>query len=273
MLVCSLCLNKHFPTGKNGTKLISDRMDGLKKKEKQIMHKNFSRDCRVLATVAVPKPAKVCRMLFFVAAFLAGTILAETTFAEEEWRVGGMLQIPFGGSKHKSFVHLGDTRIGIKVQYAEIDDHIKRNEQSVERVYQGETLASSTVTSESVVTVEDGDDVIGGEGYLLLAPFNGFWDISGGINGFTGQHTVQGAAGLGYDPSFGFYLGIGALMPFSEVGIRLNFRHIDYYLGATSLPRFTSKTVWQEDGITYTDIVVSPPEEQVIEEVPEQSSL
>jgi hypothetical protein len=205
--------------------------------------------------------AKIGLMAVLVGGVAAGTLAPQPVYAEEEWRVGGMLQIPFGGSKEKSFVHFANTRIGVKVQYAEIDDVIKRNELTVDRVFQGNVELSATVTSEGVVTVDEGDKVVGGEGYLLVAPFNGFWDVSGGINGFGGKDIIQGAAGLGYDPSFGVYLGIGALMPYSEVGIRLNFRHIDYFVGATSLPKFSSKTVWQEDKITYSDTFEAIPEE------------
>ena len=193
--------------------------------------------------------------------------------AEEEWRVGGMLQIPFGGSQESSFVHFVNTRIGIKVQYAEVDDIVKRNEQTIERVYRGEILESETVTAERVVTVDDGDKVIGGEGYLLVAPFNGFWDVSGGINGFTGQNDIQGAAGLGFDPSFGVYLGIGALFPYSQAGIRFNFRYIDYFVGATSLPGFEGKTLWQEDEIVYEDVFLAAPEEAAMTDLPAESSL
>lgn len=219
-------------------------------------------------------PSKIGLVIALAGVLTTGTIVAKPACAEEEWRVGGMLQIPFGGSREKTFVHFANTRIGIKVQYAEVDDIIKRNEQTVERVYQGDVLQSSTVTSEAVVTVDEGGKVIGGEGYLLVAPFNGFWDFSGGFNGFAGQETVQGAAGLGYDPSFGVYLGIGALLPYSEAGIRFNFRYIDYFVGATSLPKFASKTVWQEDKATYNDILqVSPepasPVEEVVSEEPE----
>ena len=221
-------------------------------------------------------PAKIGLAMVLVGVLTTGTIVVKPACAEEEWRVGGMLQIPFGGSREKTFVHFANTRIGIKVQYAEVDDIIKRNEQTVERVYQDGVLQSSTVTSEAVVTVDEGGKVIGGEGYLLVAPFNGFWDFSGGFNGFAGQETVQGAAGLGYDPSFGVYLGIGALLPYSEAGIRLNFRYIDYFVGATSLPKFSSKTVWQEDKITYNDSSQytpepppPPPEQDVVVAEPE----
>lgn len=200
-----------------------------------------------------------------VGVLAAGAITAQSAWAEEEWRVGGMLQIPFGGSKEQSFVHFANTRIGVKVQYAEIDDVVKRNEQTIDRVYQDGVLQSSAVTSEAVVTVDEGGKVVGGEGYLLLAPFNGFWDISGGINGLAGQQTIQGAAGLGYDPSFGVYLGIGALLPYSQAGIRLNFRHLDYFVGATSLPKFSSKTVWEEGKINYRDTSPAPPAEGAVE--------
>lgn len=223
----------------------------------------------------MPKtPSKIGMALVLAGVLTTGTIAAKPACAEEEWRVGGMLQIPFGGSREKTFVHFANTRIGIKVQYAEVDDIIKRNEQVVERVYEGDVLQSSTVTSENAVTVDEGGKVVGGEGYLLVAPFNGFWDFSGGFNGFAGQETIQGAAGLGYDPSFGVYLGIGALLPYSEAGIRFNFRYIDYFVGATSLPKFASETVWQENKTTYNDISqVSPepvpPAEEVVSEVPE----
>ncbi len=195
-----------------------------------------------------------------VGILIAGGITAKPAYSEEEWRVGGMLQIPFGGSKEQSFVHFANTRIGIKVQYAEVDDIVKRKDQTVDRLYQ-DGVESTTVTSETIVTVEKGDKVVGGEVYLLIAPFNGFWDVSGGANGFTGQSAIQGAAGLGYDPAFGGYLGIGALLPYSEAGVRLNFRYIDYFVGATSLPKFSSKTVWKDGVITYNDILPTPSEE------------
>ncbi len=200
-----------------------------------------------------------------IGVLMAGAITTQSALAEEEWRVGGMLQIPFGGSKEQSFVHFANTRIGVKVQYAEIDDVIKRNEQTVDRVYQDGVLQSSTVASTAVVTVDEGEKVIGGEGYLMLAPFNGFWDVSGGLNGFAGQQIVQGAAGLGYDPSFGVYLGLGALLPYSQAGIRLNFRHLDYFVGATSLSKFSSKTVWKEDLVKYQDTSLDFPAEIAVE--------
>ncbi|MBU1566837.1 MAG: hypothetical protein KJ630_14595 [Proteobacteria bacterium] len=207
----------------------------------------------------------ICWVMALVGVVTAGTIAAKPVLAEEEWRVGGMIQIPFGGTKRQSFVHFIDTRIGVKVQYAAVDDVIMRNEQAVERVYQDGVLQSSTVISDGVVTVQGGDKVVGGEGYLLVAPFNGFWDVSGGINGFAGQDTIQGAVGLGYDPSFGVYIGIGGLFPFSEAGIRLNFRHIDYFVGATSFPKFSEKTVLQEDNIRYIDILQTSPVEEEVE--------
>jgi hypothetical protein len=211
-------------------------------------------------------PSMMGLMQVLVGVLVAVAIItAQSALAEEEWRVGGMLQIPFGGSKEQSFVHFANTRIGVKVQYAENDDVIKRNEQTVDRVYQDGVLQSSTVTSAAVVTVDEGEKVIGGEGYLLVAPFNGFWDVSGGLNGFAGQQIVQGAAGLGYDPSFGVYLGLGALLPYSQAGIRLNFRHLDYFVGATSLPKFSSKTVWKEDIVTYQDTLQEPPAEIAVE--------
>lgn len=204
--------------------------------------------------------SKVGLAMLLAGVLTTGSMGIKQVYAEDEWRVGGMLQIPFGGSNNKSFVHFADTRVGVKVQYATVDDVIKANEQTVERVYQGGELQSSTVTSQSVVTVDEGGKVVGGEGYLMVAPFNGYWDFSGGISGFAGQETVQGAAGFGYDPSFGGYLQLGALLPYCEAGLRLNFRYIDYFVGATSLPKFKPKTVWEADRTIYNDISPAQPE-------------
>ena len=100
--------------------------------------------------------------------------------------------------------------------------------------------------------------MVGGEGYITVAPFSGFWDVAGGIGAFSGSNAIQGAAGIGYDPTLGGFLSIGALLPYSQAGVRFNFRYIDYYLGLTSLPAFSPATVWREDEVTYDDTVIVP---------------
>lgn len=210
------------------------------------------------------KASPVNAVLLSLAALVCRHLLvADAVVAEEEWRVGLMLQLPFGGSQERGFVHFANTRIGAKMQYAEVDDVVKRNEQTVERIYFGEELRSSEVASEEVVKVQNGDKVVGGEAYIMVSPFNGLWNVSGGVNGFSGNNTIQGVGGLGYDPLLGGYLAVGALAPYSQVGLRFNFRYIDYYLGATSLPKFSSSTVWDEDRIVYEDKVIEPPTGEV----------
>lgn len=199
-----------------------------------------------------------------LAALVCWPLLAVSTVAaEEEWRFGVMLQLPFGGSQERDFVQFANTRVGAKVQYAEIDDVVKRKEQTLERIYLGEELQSSEVTSEAVVKVDDGDKVVGGEFYMTITPFNRLWNFSGGANVFSGDNTFQGAGGIGFDPLLGGYFAVGVLMPYSQAGLRFNFRYIDYYLGLTSLPEFSSSTVWEEDRIVYEDTVLEPPAGEV----------
>jgi hypothetical protein len=198
--------------------------------------------------------------LALLALSVIGMEAPPAAMAEEEWRLGLTLQVPFGGSQEKSFVHFANTRIGAKLQYAEIDDIVKQNRQTVERIYLGEELQSSTVTEEGVVKLKDGDKVVGGEGYITVAPFSGFWDVAGGIGAFSGSNAIQGAAGIGYDPTLGGFLSVGALLPYSQAGVRFNLRYIDYYLGLTSLPAFSPATVWREDEVAYDDTVIVPPE-------------
>jgi hypothetical protein len=198
-------------------------------------------------------------IFFGMLALMAGCIFSIPAYAKDEFRFGLMLQLPFGGSQGGSFIHFSDVRIGAKVQYADIDDSELQKEKTIDRVYQDGVLQSSTVNSEKTVVLNDGDKVSGAEAYVLVTPFNRKWYISGGINGFTGQKNIQGAIGLGYDPSFGGYLGIGALMPFSELGVRFNLRSIDYFAGLSSLSGFSQDTVWKDDKVTYNDTYNTTP--------------
>jgi hypothetical protein len=184
---------------------------------------------------------------------LAGCLTWQPAYAEDEFRVGLMLQIPFGGSERGDLIHFPNTRIGIKAQYAQLDDTTKMKEQVIDRVYVDGVLQSSTTRSEDITTT-DGDKVSGAQAYLLVTPFNSKWNLSGGIDGFTGKNNIQGALGFGYDSSFGGgYVKLGAQMPYSELGFRFNLRYIDYFVGINSLSGFSPKTVWKDDKITYYD--------------------
>ena len=63
--------------------------------------------------------------LALLALSVVGMEATPAAMAEEEWRLGLMLQVPFGGSQERSFVHFANTRIGAKLQYAGIDDSVK----------------------------------------------------------------------------------------------------------------------------------------------------
>ena len=188
-----------------------------------------------------------------------GCIMWHSAHAEDEFRVGLMFQIPFGSSQGGSFVHFDNTRIGAKVQYATIDDITLQREKVIDRVFVDGLLQSETVKSDKTVTLSDGDKVSGAEAYLLVTPFNRRWNLSGGVNGFTGNRDFQGAIGLGMDPILGVYTQLGALMPYSEVGVRFNFHAIDLFAGMTSLGGFSSKTVWKDDVITNNDTFHTSP--------------
>jgi hypothetical protein len=205
---------------------------------------------------------KIGLALSLTGTLAVGCITWQPAFAEDEFRVGLMLQIPIGGSERGDLIHFPNTRIGIKIQYAALDDTIKRNETVIDRVYLDGVLQSSTTRSSDVITT-DGDKVSGAQAYLLVTPFNRKWNLSGGIDGFSGSNNIQGALGLGYDPTFGgVYVKLGAQMPYSELGVRFNLRYIDYLAGINSLSGFSPKTVWKEDNITYYDTFnTSPPSE------------
>jgi hypothetical protein len=200
--------------------------------------------------------------LYLAGVLAAGCSMWQTAFADDEFRAGLMLQVPFGSSQSGSWVHFDNTRIGAKIQYASIDDIVMQKEQTIKRVYLDDDLQRETVTSENIVTLDNGDKVSGAEAYFMVTPFNRRWNMSAGVNGFTGNRDFQGALGLGFDTSFGAYTQLGVLMPYSEAGLRYNFRAIDFYAGLNSLGGFSSKTQWKDDIITYDDVIFtsSPPE-------------
>ena len=188
-----------------------------------------------------------------------GCIAWQPAYAQNDTRVGLMLEVPFGGGQRGSFVHFDNTRIGAKIQYARVDDISKQNQQIIDRIYQDDVLQSSTTRPETTVDLNNGDKVTGGEVYFLVTPFSGKWNLSGGVNGFTGNKNFQGALGFGYDTLFGAYTQLGVLMPFSELGVRFNFHSIDYFAGLTSLGGFSPKTVWKDNLITYNDTFNTTP--------------
>lgn len=158
--------------------------------------------------------------------------------ADDEVRVGGVVQIPFDLSSTGSLFDYTTIRIGLTCQYAEVEeDEIVTHRYITEHYsttppnpYLGYTLTRTAVQA------DEGDQVYGVEGNLFVEVFND-WNASAELLGFYGDNDIQGALGAGYSLSDSFFLDAKAMFPYSEIGIRF-MGPLEIYGGLKSLGDF-----------------------------------
>jgi len=168
--------------------------------------------------------------------------------ASNEFRVGAVLQIPFGGGG-TSYFQLANIRVGVTSQYADVEDDEILIERHIINSYLDGRLRSQTVTNETV-TIDEGNQVYGIEGNIFIQPF-GAWNPSVEILGFYGNNNVQGAFGGGYDWFDGWFLDSKVMFPYSEIGIRF-IAPFEIYAGVKTFGAFDP-----EENITSNEIISS----------------
>jgi hypothetical protein len=197
--------------------------------------------------------------------------------ASNEFRVGAVLQIPFGGGG-TSYFQIANIRVGITSQYADVEDDDILIERHITNNYLDGRLKSQTVTNETV-TIDEGDKVYGIEGNVFIQPF-GSWNPSVEILGFYGNNNVQGAFGGGYDWMDGWFLDSKVMFPYSEIGLRF-IAPFEIYAGGKTFGSFdpegnsTSKEIMSSQ---YSTTPVPKPRTEVrkkpeIENVPEPEEI
>jgi hypothetical protein len=154
--------------------------------------------------------------------------------AGNEFRVGAIIQIPFGGGGI-SYFQLSNIRVGVTGQYADVEDDEIMIERHVTNDYLDGRLRSQTVTDETVTT-DEGNSVYGIEGNIFVQPF-GAWNPSVELLGFYGNSNVQGAFGGGYDWNDGWFLDSKVMFPYSEIGIRF-IAPFEIYAGGKTFGSF-----------------------------------
>lgn len=132
-------------------------------------------------------------------------------------------------------MNLSDIRLGVTVQYAEVEEDEITVTRQIEKRYLDGQLMTSEVTSETS-EIDAGNRVYGGEFSVFVRPLVG-WTTSAELHGFLGNNTIQGAIGTGYDFKDGLYISVKALFPYSEIGLRL-LAPFELYVGVNTLGAF-----------------------------------
>ena len=179
---------------------------------------------------------------------LASTLAAPCLHAEDEIRAGAMLQIPFALGSSKPFFDPSAIRVGLTCQFANVDeDEIITTHHVTNTYVDGELQEPST--EKTTITTDGGNRVLGVEGNLAIAPFNGFTP-SVELLGFYGTNDVQGAFGGGYDFDDSFFFDAKVMFPYAEIGLRFP-NNVEIYGGVRSLGSFDpAKEAYRQDIVT-----------------------
>ena len=165
---------------------------------------------------------------------LASTLAASCLHAEDEIRAGAMLQIPFSLGSSKPFFDPSAVRVGLTCQFANVEeDEVITTHHVTNTFLNGNPTGSSEVTT---VDVDEGNQVLGVEGNLAIAPFNGF-NPSVELLGFYGTNHIQGAFGGGYDFEDSFFFDGKVMFPYGEIGLRFP-QNVEIYGGVKTLTNF-----------------------------------
>lgn len=178
---------------------------------------------------------------------LASALSAPCLHAEDEIRAGAVLQIPFSLSSSRPLFDYTTIRVGLTCQFANVDEDEVFTTHHVTNTWNNGTLTGTT--EETSVDVDGGNRVLGVEGNLAVAPFNGFTP-SVEVLGFYGTNDIQGAFGGGYDFDNSFFFDSKVMFPYGEIGLRFP-NDVEIYGGVRSLGNFDpARETYRQEVVT-----------------------
>ncbi|MCL2789853.1 MAG: hypothetical protein FWD79_04335 [Desulfobulbus sp.] len=169
---------------------------------------------------------------------LAGLLLAspaQPVKADDEIRLGAVIQIPFDLSASHSLFDPAAIRLGLTCQFANVEKDSITTTRRVTDTYVDGNLTSS-VESSAVTRADRGNRVVGVEGNVFVTVL-GNWNISAEVLGLYGNNNIQGALGGGYGLAENFFLDAKAMFPYSAVGLRF-LNEAELYGGLSTLGGF-----------------------------------
>lgn len=162
-------------------------------------------------------------------------LLAQPACADDEIRVGAVLQVPFSLRSNQQFFDFSTIRVGLTCQYATVEeDKVTITQHTTQMLLDGVPQGDPEIYH--TTQYDDGNQVLGLEGNLFVEVFNN-WNGSAELLGFYGGNAVQGAFGGGYSFSDDFFLDAKVMLPYSEVGLRF-LGNPEIYGGVKSLGLF-----------------------------------
>jgi len=181
-------------------------------------------------------PRRLRRTLILSTAIvgLTCTLATPDIHAEDEIRAGAVLQIPFSLGSSRPLFDVSTIRVGLTCQYANVEEDEITTTHHVTNTIDNGSLTGST--EKTTVAVDEGNQVLGVEGNITVAPFNGFTP-SVELLGFYGTNTIQGALGGGYDFDNDFFFDGKVMFPYGEIGLRFP-QNLEVYGGVKSLGSF-----------------------------------
>lgn len=185
----------------------------------------------------VHHPRRARRILLLSTAILGltATLSVPCSHAEDEIRAGAVLQIPFSLGSSSPLFDPSAIRVGLTCQYANVEEDEVITTHHVTTTYVND-VQQGPATEQTTVAVDEGNQVVGVEGNLSVAPFNGFTP-SVELLGFYGSNAIQGALGGGYDFDNDFFFDGKVMFPYGEIGLRFP-QHVEIYGGVKSLGSF-----------------------------------
>lgn len=182
------------------------------------------------------RPRRFHRSLLLSTALLglASGLSAPCLHAEDEIRAGAVLQIPFSLGSSRPFFDYSTIRVGLTCQYASVEEDEVITTHHVTNTWNNGSLTDST--EQTTVDVDEGNQVLGVEGNIAIAPFNSFTP-SIELLGFYGTNEIQGAFGGGYDFANSFFFDGKVMFPYGEIGLRFP-QNVEIYGGVKTLGSF-----------------------------------
>ena len=183
------------------------------------------------------------------------TASLQSARAEDDFRAGALLQVPFSLNSWRSPVDFSGIRVGLTCQYAQVEDDVIIITRKVTNNYLDDVFQDTAETT-SVTGVKDGNQAYGVEGNVMLDILDGFTP-SVELLAFYGTNDIQGALGGGYDFASDFFFDAKVMFPYSEIGVRFP-NQVEIYGGLKTLGSFDPQNDHYRQRVVTNSYTYSP---------------
>jgi hypothetical protein len=176
-------------------------------------------------------------------------LATQPALADNEFRIGALVQVPFTITGSGPVIDQGGIRLGLSGQYADVENDKIIINRYIDNYSTTDGRLTRQVVTRETVKKDDGNRVFGLEANLFFEIFNE-WNSTVELLGFYGTNAIQGALGGGYSFTHDLFL-VGKLMfPYSEIGVRYMYQP-EIFFGVKTLGSFDPDTsTYQNDIFT-----------------------